>query len=99
MCTIGSTVSAVLKLNLELWFMRSNSTLYHFWDYFILHIISSKNCIKWECTVILTKNCLMLENYHVTQEFGPFSNYGVNGEPRKLRKKVFSISQKYSVKL
>ena len=41
----------------------------------------------------------MLENYHVTQEFGPFSNYGVNGEPRKLRKKVFLISQKYSVKL
>ena len=25
------------------------------------------------------------------QEFGPFSNYGVNGEPRKLRKRVFSI--------
>ena len=33
------------------------------------------------------------------QEFGPFSNYGVNGEPRKLIKRVFSISQKYSVKL
>ena len=53
----------------------------------------------WECTVILTKNCLMLENYHVTQEFGPFPNYGVNGEPRKLRERVFLISQKYSVKL
>ena len=41
----------------------------------------------------------MLENYHVTQELGPFPNYGINGEPRKLRKRVFSISQKYSVKL
>ena len=48
----------------------------------------------WECTVILTKNCLMLENYHVTQEFGPFPNYGISGEPHKLRKRVFSISQK-----
>ena len=36
----------------------------------------------------------MLENYHVTQEFGPFPNYGISGEPRKLRKRVFSISQK-----
>ena len=53
----------------------------------------------WECTVILTKNCLMLENYHVTQEFGPFSNYGVNGEPRKLRKRVLNNTGLYQMGL